>query len=212
MWHHLGHFTLWMRGNVKILTELLSVRDDHTQNKNCSPTDCNIGRHSWRTWELVIHGSPIYKVAWILFQMRMQPSHSLITKTLPSISINDSFMQSYNNQITWNIHTNLITRYSTSCRLRSSSEIFLSHLPISMTKFYGDRSFTIAAPEVWNSLPTNVRSLTNLNHFKKYLKTYFFNCLNWSPLLFFWILFFSVFPVLDFICFLLMYFVIFCFV
>lgn len=74
--------------------------------------------------------------------------------------------------------SSLITKYSPSRCLRSSSEFFLSHPPISKTKFYGARSFTVAAPEVWNSLPANVRSLTNLNHFKRNLKTYFFNCLN----------------------------------
>ncbi|KAJ8033539.1 hypothetical protein HOLleu_23810 [Holothuria leucospilota] len=70
--------------------------------------------------------------------------------------------------------SNLITKYTPSRCLRSSSEIFLSHPLISMTKFYGDRYFTVSVPEVWNSLPAKVLSLTNLNHFKKYLKTYFF--------------------------------------
>ena len=54
--------------------------------------------------------------------------------------------------------SSLITKYSPSRCLRSSSEFFLPYPPISKTKFYGARSFTVAAPEVWNSLPANVRS------------------------------------------------------
>ncbi|KAJ8024849.1 hypothetical protein HOLleu_34882 [Holothuria leucospilota] len=41
--------------------------------------------------------------------------------------------------------SNLITKYTPSHCLQSSSESFLSHPPISMTKFYGDRYFAVAA-------------------------------------------------------------------
>ncbi|KAJ8040261.1 hypothetical protein HOLleu_14497 [Holothuria leucospilota] len=81
--------------------------------------------------------------------------------------------------------SDLITKHAPIRCLGSLSEIFLAHPPISMAMFYGNRSFTVAAPEVWNSLPANVHSLINLNNLKKYLKTYIFNCLNWTLLLYF---------------------------
>ena len=40
-------------------------------------------------------------------------------------------------------------------------------------KSYGDKSFSVAAPELWNSLPEGVRSLDSLTHFKSAIKTYF---------------------------------------
>mgnify|MGYP001215155125 FL=1 len=38
-----------------------------------------------------------------------------------------------------------------------------------------DRRFSVYAPESWNSLPFNIRSITNIESFKKCLKTYLFN-------------------------------------
>ena len=40
---------------------------------------------------------------------------------------------------------------------------------------YGERSFSYAAPVEWNKLDIENRSLTNLETFKKNLKTYLFN-------------------------------------
>ena len=39
----------------------------------------------------------------------------------------------------------------------------------------GDRAFAIAAPSLWNSLPSELRSITFVNSFKAYLKTFFFD-------------------------------------
>ena len=38
----------------------------------------------------------------------------------------------------------------------------------------GDKAFMIAGPKVWNSLPSNIRAITNLLDFKKKLKTFFY--------------------------------------
>ena len=38
----------------------------------------------------------------------------------------------------------------------------------------GDRSFTVAGPELWNSLPLQIRSSANMSTFKRQLKTYLF--------------------------------------
>jgi len=39
------------------------------------------------------------------------------------------------------------------------------------TKF-GERAFSVAGPSVWNSLPADVRHITDISTFKRHLKTY----------------------------------------
>ena len=68
----------------------------------------------------------------------------------------------------------LIEPYSPSRTLRSSSKIMLRNPPISKS-CYGQRSFSSAAPKIWNKLPTHVRSATSLSQFKSGLKTHLFN-------------------------------------
>jgi hypothetical protein len=58
--------------------------------------------------------------------------------------------------------------------LRSSSTRPL-RAPITRLKFAGDRSFSAAAPTIWNKLPTNVRETENLVVFKSKLKCFLFN-------------------------------------
>ena len=59
--------------------------------------------------------------------------------------------------------------------LRSTAEGALSfHQPIGNTAFYGDRSFAICAPRLWNRLPPDLRCAKNLNVFKSCLKTHLF--------------------------------------
>ena len=47
-------------------------------------------------------------------------------------------------------------------------------VPKTRTNQYGNRSFKFAAPNLWNSLPSSIRNATNLDTFKKMLKTHFF--------------------------------------
>ena len=42
-------------------------------------------------------------------------------------------------------------------------------------KHYGGQSFSYAAPVEWNELDVEIRSLSNLESFKKKVKTYLFN-------------------------------------
>ena len=42
-------------------------------------------------------------------------------------------------------------------------------------KHYGERAFSYAAPVEWNKLDVEIRSLSNLETFKKKVKTYLFN-------------------------------------
>ena len=76
-----------------------------------------------------------------------------------------------------NVKTN--TRYS----LRSSEGILLKHPSGRMKKSFGDRSFSVAAPTLWNALPASLRNIKCkckfkcikcISTFKSNLKTYLF--------------------------------------
>ena len=55
--------------------------------------------------------------------------------------------------------------------LRSSMKGFLAVPPIRLVN-YGQRSFSYAAPKLWNELPDKVRHSESLSAFKTKLKTY----------------------------------------
>jgi len=57
-------------------------------------------------------------------------------------------------------------------QLRSSLYRSLA-VPRTRTTF-GDRSFTVAGPRLWNSLPATLRQITNYGQFKRHLKSYLF--------------------------------------
>ena len=61
---------------------------------------------------------------------------------------------------------------------RSSDSILLS-MPAAQSKTLGDRAFMVAAPRLWNSLPKELRAITNVNSFKAHIKTYLFKTLYW---------------------------------
>ena len=44
-------------------------------------------------------------------------------------------------------------------------------VPLTYTKF-GERAFSVAGPSVWNSLPADIRHITDISKFKRHLKTY----------------------------------------
>ena len=69
----------------------------------------------------------------------------------------------------------LVKEHKPRRSLRSSSQQLLSLPPLTKTKTYGDRSFSVAAPEIWNNLPRNIRAISDVDLFKKYLKTHLFN-------------------------------------
>lgn len=59
--------------------------------------------------------------------------------------------------------------------LRSNNnELVLKTPSFRSLKTLGDRSFTVAAPKLWNSLPLFIRKAGTILEFKKLLKTYFF--------------------------------------
>ena len=64
--------------------------------------------------------------------------------------------------------------YTPKRTLRSSSDKSIFKIPSKHYKFYGERSFDFAGPQVWNSLPKTIRESPSLNIFKSNLKTYLF--------------------------------------
>ena len=56
-----------------------------------------------------------------------------------------------------------------------SNNSFALVVPMIKLKHYGERSFSYAAPVEWNKLDVEIRSLSNLETFKKKVKTYLFN-------------------------------------
>ena len=64
-----------------------------------------------------------------------------------------------------------VSKYSRN--LRSNSQNFLV-VPKTFYSKYGDRSFSYAAPTLWNKLPLECREATSVNCFKTKLKSYLF--------------------------------------
>lgn len=67
----------------------------------------------------------------------------------------------------------IITLHIPKRNLRSSSKFLLSSKTYNL-KSYGLRSFSVAAPLLWNSLPSSIRNNHNLSSFKNELKTHLF--------------------------------------
>ena len=67
----------------------------------------------------------------------------------------------------------LLQPYTPTRQLRSSSKNLLVTQK-SNFKFYGERSFQVAAPWLWNSLTDDIRSIQNLYAFKNKIKTLLF--------------------------------------
>jgi len=60
-------------------------------------------------------------------------------------------------------------------RRNDDSAVLLTFLTIRTKKTLGDRSFTSAAPRLWNLLPTTIRSISSIDIFKIMPKTFLFN-------------------------------------
>ena len=66
----------------------------------------------------------------------------------------------------------LIKKYQPSRNLRSSTQSRLTYTSTSTQ--YGRRSFSVAASELWNSLPLHVKNSKTMVQFKSSLKTHLF--------------------------------------
>ena len=65
-------------------------------------------------------------------------------------------------------------RKHTHYSLRSNSGTILLYPAGKMKKILGDRSFSVAAPTLWNTLPVSLRNTDSILTFKCSLKTYLF--------------------------------------
>ena len=68
----------------------------------------------------------------------------------------------------------LLRVYSPSRQLRSSSDSRTLRIQHIKTKTFGQRSFSHAAPSVWNSLPYEIRHIQSTTAFETALKTHLF--------------------------------------
>ena len=68
----------------------------------------------------------------------------------------------------------LLLNYTPRHLLRSSSLNLLS-IPKTKTVTYGDRSFSVIAPNLWNDLPIIIKQCSTVDSFKLRLKTFLFN-------------------------------------
>jgi hypothetical protein len=66
----------------------------------------------------------------------------------------------------------LLHFYKPSRSLRSAKSLLLTVPRVKLT--YGMRSFSYAAPTIWNDLPINIRSAKTTDAFKSQLKSYYF--------------------------------------
>ena len=67
----------------------------------------------------------------------------------------------------------LQTKSATRYFLRSNQQVLLQ-VPQTKRKTFGDRSFAVAGPRVWNSLPAEIKSCSSIDTFKAKLKTHYF--------------------------------------
>ena len=69
--------------------------------------------------------------------------------------------------------SHLFVRYNPPRSLRSAGKHLLE-VPKARLKTYGDRAFSVAAPKLWNDLPSEIKISPSVAAFKSRLKTYLF--------------------------------------
>ena len=68
----------------------------------------------------------------------------------------------------------ILKPYEPTRSLRSSSHALLQTPKTVSTATYGERAFSVSAPNLWNKLPTHIKNADSLAKFKKHLKTHLF--------------------------------------
>jgi hypothetical protein len=66
-----------------------------------------------------------------------------------------------------------LLNFHTPARSLRSSDTNLLHVPLVRSAF-GSRSFSVASPIIWNSLPPNLRTSSSIHTFRRHLKAHFF--------------------------------------
>ena len=92
--------------------------------------------------------------------------------------------------------------------LTSSGSILLFMPAVRSKTTLGDKAFMAAALTPWNSLPKELRAITNVNSFKAHIKTYLFRTVYWRSVLYSFLtcmhiysFYFLFLNALSFICF-----------
>ena len=70
--------------------------------------------------------------------------------------------------------TSLLSLKQARYNLRSVGNNTLARPEIKSAKTTGDRTFAVAAPILWNALPSSLRATDNITSFKKQLKPHLF--------------------------------------
>ena len=65
-------------------------------------------------------------------------------------------------------------KFKSNLRCLRTHDPLLLDIPRSRSSRMGDRSFSVHAPKLWNSLPFHIRNSPSTDSFKKSLKTYLF--------------------------------------
>ena len=108
------------------------------------------------------HISPILRTLhWLPIQDRIH--HKILSVCHISLSDNGPAYLS-----------DLLHTYTPSRQLRSSSDTRILRIPTVRTKTYGNRSFSVQCPTLWNQLPKNLRHTVSSASFKRGLKTHLF--------------------------------------
>ena len=107
--------------------------------------------------------SPVLKeLHWLPVEFRLQYKSAILVYQC----LNDTLYPAYMKE--------MLTQYIPSRSLRSSQKNQLIK-PSPKLKHFGERAFTFVGPDLWNSLPEDVKSAPSLQTFKTKLKTYLFN-------------------------------------
>ena len=72
------------------------------------------------------------------------------------------------------VYINEMLYHYTPCRCLPSSDSNFLAIPKTTTITYGDRSFAVIAPKLWNQLPLAIRQSDIVDSFKRAMKTYLF--------------------------------------
>ena len=116
---------------------------------------------------LVVRAKKSVHITPILFNLHWLPEQQRIIFKLLLVTFKplNGFALAYN--------ADLFHQYTPARKLRSSNRNFLA-IPKIRTETYGDKSFSCAAPRLWNSLPDSVKLCSTVDDFKAKLKTHLF--------------------------------------
>ena len=155
----------------KLVVSFVLSKLDYCNSLYASMTSANLDRlqlvqnHAARVIKQLSkrqHISPVLKeLHWLPVKFRIQ------FKSLVFVyqCLNDNYFPSYMKE--------MITTHMPPRSLRSANKSLL-HKPIPKLKHYGERAFTFVGPNLWNSLPDDLKSAPSLQIFKSKLKTYLF--------------------------------------